>query len=112
MVPYPDQTARRDGEGGYVLNGSKTFITNGPHADTIVFICRLEEAGVEATERKIVSFILDSGMEGLTQSAAFKKMGISWIIMAYLLALFVSPMVILLGLLDGIMNFRKRITVT
>ncbi|HET9076248.1 MAG TPA: acyl-CoA dehydrogenase family protein, partial [Acidimicrobiales bacterium] len=29
-------TARRDGD-GYVLNGSKTFITNGPYADTIVF---------------------------------------------------------------------------
>ena len=25
-------------EGGYVLNGNKTFITNGPWADTIVFI--------------------------------------------------------------------------
>ena len=28
-------TARRDGD-GYLLNGSKTFITNGPYADTIV----------------------------------------------------------------------------
>ena len=33
-------TAKRDGD-EYVLNGSKTFITNGPHADTIVFICKL-----------------------------------------------------------------------
>src|SRR6266550_2898958 len=31
-------TARRDGD-EYVLNGSKTFITNGPYADTTVFIC-------------------------------------------------------------------------
>lgn len=69
-------TARRDGNGGYILNGNKTFITNGPYADTIVFICRLEEEGVEARDRKIVSFILDSGMEGLVQSAPFKKMGI------------------------------------
>jgi len=69
-------TARRDGKGGYILNGSKTFITNGPHADTIVFICRLDEPGVEARDRKIVSFILDSGMPGLVQSPAFKKMGI------------------------------------
>ena len=69
-------TARRDGNGGYILNGSKTFITNGPHADTIVFICRLDEEGVAAKDRKIVSFILDSGMPGLEQSAAFKKMGI------------------------------------
>ncbi|MAT92037.1 MAG: acyl-CoA dehydrogenase [Halioglobus sp.] len=69
-------TARRDGDGGYILNGNKTFITNGPYADTIVFICRLEEDGVEPRERKIVSFILDAGMQGLEQSAPFKKMGI------------------------------------
>jgi len=34
-------TARRDGD-EYLLNGSKTFITNGPYADTIVFICKLD----------------------------------------------------------------------
>jgi acyl-CoA dehydrogenase len=69
-------TARRDGEGGYILNGNKTFITNGPFADTIVFICRLDEEGVAPQDRKIVSFILDSGTPGLEQSAPFKKMGI------------------------------------
>ena len=35
-------TARRDGD-DYILNGSKTFITNGPYADTIVFICKFDE---------------------------------------------------------------------
>ncbi len=35
-------TARRDGD-GYVLDGQKTFITNGPYADTIVFICKLDD---------------------------------------------------------------------
>jgi alkylation response protein AidB-like acyl-CoA dehydrogenase len=69
-------TARRDGKGGYILNGNKTFITNGPFAETIVFICRLDEPGVEPRDRKIVSFILDTGMPGLEQSAPFKKMGI------------------------------------
>ncbi len=68
-------TARRDGEGGYVLNGSKTFITNGPYADTIVFICKLDE-GNDPKERKIVSFILDKGMPGLTQSKPLRKMGL------------------------------------
>lgn len=67
--------AKRDGD-GYVINGSKTWITNGPHADTIVLICKLDEDGVAPEDRKIVSFILDSGMEGLEQSAPFKKMGI------------------------------------
>ena len=32
-------TARRDGD-HYVINGSKTFITNGWHADLIVIVCR------------------------------------------------------------------------
>jgi alkylation response protein AidB-like acyl-CoA dehydrogenase len=66
-------TARRDGD-EYLLNGNKTFITNGPYADTIVFICKLDEGNPPA-ERKLLSFVLDSGMPGLTQSAPFKKMG-------------------------------------
>ncbi len=67
-------TARRDGD-EFVLNGSKTFITNGPHADTIVFICKLDEGNPPA-ERKIVQFVLDSGMPGLEQSKPLRKMGI------------------------------------
>jgi alkylation response protein AidB-like acyl-CoA dehydrogenase len=66
-------TARRDGD-EYVLNGSKTFITNGPYADTIVFICKLDE-GNPPEERKILSFVLDSGMPGLVQSKPLRKMG-------------------------------------
>ncbi|MEZ5505229.1 MAG: acyl-CoA dehydrogenase family protein [Gammaproteobacteria bacterium] len=69
-------TCRRDGNGGYILNGNKTFITNGPYADTIVFICKLDEPGVEPKNRKVLSFILDKGMPGLTQSKPFRKMGI------------------------------------
>src|SRR5690606_14590420 len=69
-------TCRHDGTGGYILNGNKTFITNGPFADTIVFICKLDEPGVEPKNRKVLSFILDKGMPGLTQSKPFRKMGI------------------------------------
>lgn len=50
-----------------------------------------------------------SGLALLHYLVAFRKLGLSWIILAYLLALFISPMVILLGLIDSIMNFRKRI---
>lgn len=66
-------SARRDGD-EYVLNGQKTFITNGPYADTIVFICKLDDGRPEA-DRKIVSFILDRGMPGLEQSKPLRKMG-------------------------------------
>src|SRR5215471_18090430 len=67
-------TARRDGD-EYVLNGSKTFITNGPYAETIVFICKLDEGNPPA-ERKVLQFVLDSGMAGLEQSKPLRKMGL------------------------------------
>jgi acyl-CoA dehydrogenase len=68
-------TARRDGD-EYILNGSKTFITNGPYADTIVFICKLDTGdGTPMAERKVVSFVLDRGMPGLEQTKPLRKMG-------------------------------------
>jgi alkylation response protein AidB-like acyl-CoA dehydrogenase len=66
-------TARRDGD-NYVLNGSKTFITNGPYADTLVFICKLDE-GNPPEDRKVLSFVLEKGMPGLEQSKPLRKMG-------------------------------------
>ncbi len=69
-------TATVNSEGNYVLNGSKTFITNGPYADTLVFICKLTEPGVSDRQRKIMTFVLDKGMPGLTQSKPLRKMGL------------------------------------
>ncbi len=66
-------TARRDGD-EYLLNGSKTFITNGPYADTIVYICKLDE-GNPPESRKVLSFVLDTGMPGLVQTKRMRKMG-------------------------------------
>jgi alkylation response protein AidB-like acyl-CoA dehydrogenase len=66
-------TARRDGD-DYILNGSKTFITNGPYADTTVFICKLDE-GNAPEDRKVLSFVLDRGMPGFVQSKPLRKMG-------------------------------------
>lgn len=66
-------TAKRKGD-GYLLNGQKTFITNGPYADTIVFICKLDD-GSEPKDRRVLQFVLDRGMEGLTQSKPLRKMG-------------------------------------
>lgn len=66
--------ARRDGD-DYVLSGQKTFITNGPYADTIVFICKLDRGEADPRERQVVSFVLDRGMEGLVQSKPLRKMG-------------------------------------
>ncbi len=67
-------TARRDGD-EYVLNGSKTFITNGPYADTTVFICKLDDGETPPDQRKVLSFVLDRGMAGFEQSKPLRKMG-------------------------------------
>jgi alkylation response protein AidB-like acyl-CoA dehydrogenase len=65
----------RDGE-DYILNGQKTFITNGPDADVVVVYAKLDEPGVDKRDRKVLTFVLDKGMEGFVQSKPFRKMGI------------------------------------
>ena len=67
----------RDGD-DYILNGQKTFITNGPDADVVVVYAKLDEgdASVDKRDRKVLTFVLDRGMEGFVQSKPFRKMGI------------------------------------
>jgi alkylation response protein AidB-like acyl-CoA dehydrogenase len=68
-------TARRDGD-GYVLNGQKTWITNGPYADTIVCYAKLDDgSGLDPRRRPVLTFILSADMEGLERSAPLRKMG-------------------------------------
>ena len=54
----------------------KTFITNGPYADTIVFICKLDEGNPTERAQGRCTFVLDRGMPGLTQSKPLRKMGL------------------------------------
>ncbi|WP_135455371.1 acyl-CoA dehydrogenase family protein [Mycobacterium sp. DL99] len=66
----------RDGD-DYILNGQKTFITNGPDADVVVVYAKLDERdGADKRNRKVLTFVLDRGMEGFEQSKPFRKMGI------------------------------------
>jgi alkylation response protein AidB-like acyl-CoA dehydrogenase len=70
---------KRDGE-DYILNGHKTFITNGPYADVLVVYAKLDqplpgEACIDKRNRPVLIFVLDAGMPGLTQGKPFKKMG-------------------------------------
>ncbi|MGC4989347.1 acyl-CoA dehydrogenase family protein [Nocardia salmonicida] len=68
---------RRDGE-DYILNGRKTFITNGPYADVTVVYAKLDEGdGTDRRDRKVLPFVLDKGMPGFVQSPPFKKMGMN-----------------------------------
>ncbi|MCV7117098.1 acyl-CoA dehydrogenase [Mycobacterium nebraskense] len=71
---------KRDGD-DYILNGQKTFITNGPYADVLVVYAKLDDGDaapdnkVDKRNRPVLVFVLDSGMPGLTQGKPFKKMG-------------------------------------
>lgn len=70
---------KRDGS-DYILNGQKTFITNGPFADVLVVYAKLDSPGsgdapVDRRNRPVLVFVLDAGMPGLTQGKPFKKMG-------------------------------------
>jgi alkylation response protein AidB-like acyl-CoA dehydrogenase len=66
-------TARRDGD-GFVLDGSKTFITNAPYADTFVIYAKLEGAA-EARLRPFHAFVVEKGTPGLSVSKPMDKMG-------------------------------------
>ncbi len=63
-------TARRDGD-GYVLNGSKAFISGGGVSDIYVAMAR---TGVEGP-KGISAFVIEKGMPGLSFGANEKKMG-------------------------------------
>lgn len=70
----------RDGD-DYLLNGQKTFITNGPYADVLVVYAKLDagssgsSGSADRRNRPVLPFVLDAGMPGLTQGKPFKKMG-------------------------------------
>ncbi len=60
-----------DGD-GFVLTGTKTWITNAPVADFFILYAKTDPA---AGARGITAFILERGMEGLSTSKPFDKMG-------------------------------------
>ncbi len=69
-------TARRDGD-SYVLNGSKTFITNAPYADTFLIYARVSDASITGgdLEGSIQAFIVERDSPGFSTGPAMKKMG-------------------------------------
>jgi hypothetical protein len=65
--------AERDGD-EYVLNGTKTFITNGSIADWFVVLARTATA--EKRHEGMSVFIVDANSEGLTRTKIKNKLGI------------------------------------
>jgi acyl-CoA dehydrogenase len=65
-------TARRDGD-GWVLNGSKRYITNAPLADLFVVFARTDPE--EKGGRGISSFVVEAATPGVTVGPRDAKMG-------------------------------------
>lgn len=64
-------TAKRDGD-EYVINGSKTFITNGSHADLIIVVCRTGEEGHAGISLVVVE---TEDLEGFSRGQVLNKIG-------------------------------------
>ncbi|MCW2620545.1 MAG: hypothetical protein JWL64_147 [Frankiales bacterium] len=64
-------TAVRDGD-GWILNGSKTFITNGIHGDVIVTFARTDRT---AGSRGFSLFVVEAGMPGFERGRKLEKVG-------------------------------------
>ena len=65
-------TAVRAGDGGWVLNGSKTFITNGYSADLVLVAARTAPA---KKARGITLFAVESGTPGFERGRKLDKVG-------------------------------------
>ena len=66
-------SAKRDGE-DYVINGSKTFITNGQHCDMVIVVARtnLEVSGAKGT----TLFMVDTNTPGFQRGRNLEKIGL------------------------------------
>ena len=59
-------------DGGYVLNGSKMWITNGPDADVMVVYAKTNP---ELGAKGITAFLVEKGMEGFGTAQKLDKLG-------------------------------------
>ena len=64
-------TARKEGD-HYVLQGSKTFITNGSRADFVLVLCKTDPG---AGTKGFSTLIVEKGMPGFSQGRPLEKLG-------------------------------------
>jgi len=57
----------------YVIDGSKTFISNGLHADLIVLVAKTDP---QARAKGISLFLVDAQLEGVEKGRSLKKIGL------------------------------------
>ncbi len=70
---HVETIATPDGAGGYVLNGTKVFITNGSVADFVICYAATDRA---QGPRGMTAFLLDMATPGISVGTIEKKMGI------------------------------------
>ena len=66
-------SAIRQADGSYLLNGSKTFITNGWHADLVIVVAKTDPAG---GAKGTSLFLVERGMPGFDKGQRLKKLGL------------------------------------
>ncbi|CAN5753872.1 acyl-CoA dehydrogenase family protein [soil metagenome] len=66
-------TATADGD-HYVINGSKTFITNGIHADVAVVVAR---TGSSSGSKSLSLIVVEDGTPGFSKGRKLKKVGLA-----------------------------------
>ncbi|MBB6448551.1 acyl-CoA dehydrogenase [Geomicrobium halophilum] len=64
-------TAKRDGD-FYIVNGEKTFITNGVLSDFVIVVCKTDRF---AGHKGISLLVVEEGTEGFTKGKQLKKVG-------------------------------------
>ena len=66
-------TAMQQADGSFVLNGSKTYITNGWHSDLVIVVAKTNpSAGAKGTSLLLV----EQGMAGFTKGKPLNKLGL------------------------------------
>ncbi|SDK18796.1 acyl-CoA dehydrogenase [Ferrimonas sediminum] len=64
-------TAVRDGD-DWIINGSKTFITNGQHADLVIVVAKTDKS---AGARGISLFLVEATRDGYSRGSNLEKVG-------------------------------------
>ncbi len=66
-------TAVKQDDGSYLLNGTKTFITNGIHADLVIVVAKTDP---DAGHQGVSLLVVERGMEGFSRGRKLDKIGL------------------------------------